>query len=110
ANVLFAHRLDQAIAKRRLRTEQTTKGRTRNFGSFRLFDEEVPEEDAAGEVATQDGVEGNAVARIQTCLCEQDRWNGRGVALTEVEHGNPIIDGGDEGGIKTLEVRRVGDV
>ena len=110
AGVLGADGVEQAIAERRLRAEQATKGRIRDFGPLRLFDKEVPEEGVAGEVATQDGVEGNAVARIQAGLCEQDRWNGRGLTLTDLEHGKPMIDGGGEGSVKTLEVGGVGDV
>ena len=83
AGVLGADGGEQAIAERRLRAEQATKDRVRNFGPLRLFDEEVPEEGVAGEVATQDGVEGDAVARVQAGLCEQGRRNGRGAALAE---------------------------
>ena len=86
------------------------KGRTRNVGPLRLFEQKVLEEDVAGEVATQDGVEGNAVARIQASLREQDWWNRRGLALTSLEHGKPVIDGSGEGPIETLEVSGVGDV
>ena len=110
AGVLGADGGQHAIAERRLRAEQATQGRARDFGTLRLFDEEVPEEGVAGEVATQDGVEGNAVARIQTSLCEQNRRNGRGAALAHLEHGKPVLDGGGEGGVEALEVGGVGDV
>ena len=110
AGVLGADRGEQAIAERRLRAEQAAKGRARDLGPLRLFDEEVPEEGVAGEVATQDGVEGNAVARVQAGLREQDRWNGRGAALADLEHGEPMIDGGGEGGVEALEVGGVGDL
>ena len=92
AGVLGADRGEEAIAERRLGAEQATKGRARNLGPLRLFDEEVPEDGVAGEVAAQDGVEGNAVARIQTGLRDQHRWNGRGAALTDLEHREPVID------------------
>ena len=110
AGVLGADGGEQPIAERRLHAEQTTQGRVRHLGPLRLFDEEVPEEGVAGEVAAQDGVEGNAVARIQTGLRDQDRWNGRGAALADLEHGEPIVDGGGEGGLQTLDVGGVGDV
>jgi hypothetical protein len=108
--VLDADGGEQTVAERRLLAEQTTKVGARNFGPLRLFGEEVPEEGVASEVATQDGVEGNAVARIQTGLGEQNQWNGRSVALTSLEHGEPMIDGGSEGSIETSEVGRVNDV
>src|SRR5258706_8285806 len=82
----------------------------RNFGPLRLFDEEVPEEGAAGEVATQDGVEGDAVAHIQPGLCEQGRWKVRDVALTGLEHIEPMVDRGREGNIEPLEISGVGDL
>ena len=73
ALVLGADRGEQAVAERRLRGEQAPQGRARNLGPLRLFDEEVAEEGVAGEVATQDGVEGDAVARVEASLREQDR-------------------------------------
>jgi hypothetical protein len=73
---------EQPIAERSLLGEQATKRRIRNFGPLRLFDDEVAEEGVPGEVATQDGVERDAVAGVQAGLSEQGRWNGRGVALT----------------------------
>jgi hypothetical protein len=110
AGELCADRGDQAIAERCLCGEQSAKDRTRNVGPLRLFDEEVPKEGVAGEVATQDGVEGNAVARIQTSLREQDGRNGRWVALTRFEDGKTMIDSGSEGSIEALQVCRVGDI
>lgn len=32
------------------------------------------------------------------------------MALTDLEHGKPVLDGGGESGIETLEVGGVGDV
>ncbi len=44
AGVLDADRGEQAVAERRLRGEQATKGRARDLGPLRLFDQEVSEE------------------------------------------------------------------
>ena len=77
ALVLGADGGEHAVAERRLRGEQTPQGRARNVRPLRLFDEEVTEEGVAGEVATQDGVQGDAVARIEASLREQDRRHGR---------------------------------
>ena len=110
ARVLGADGGEQAVAERRLRGEQTAQGRARNVRPLRLFDEEVTEEGVAGEVATQDGVEGDAVARIEASLREQDRRHGRALALTDLEHREPMIDGGGERGVEALEVGGVGDL
>jgi hypothetical protein len=64
-SVLGADRSEQVVAERRLLCEQATKGRVRNLLPLRLFDQEVAEERVAGEVAPEDGVEQDAVSRLQ---------------------------------------------
>jgi hypothetical protein len=108
--VLGADGSKHAVAERRLRGEQPAQDRIWNFGPLRLFSEKIPEEGVASDVATQNGVKGNSIACIQTSLCEQDRWNGGRMVLIYFEHGKPMIDRGDESGIKALKVNRIGDI